>query len=61
MKKKKKIECIECFNDCIIEYKDKTEISFCPFCGEEISVIVNDDPLLNSFEKLDEFNDLEDV
>lgn len=34
------------------------QVSFCPFCGEELCVI-DRGPLLNTFEELDEFDEVE--
>ena len=55
--KKIDVSCDECQLDCQIRFSEKkAEISYCPFCGEEITLAeTEDEPLITNFEDMDEF------
>lgn len=54
--KKIKVDCELCGTFTIL-YSGKKEVECCPFCGDSISVLSGDAPLLNDFDSLDEFNE----
>jgi hypothetical protein len=53
-----KIECDNCVTEFTVSGPKRAVIAFCPFCGEDISR-PDDRPLLNSFDDLDEFNEVD--
>lgn len=56
--RKLKIECDHCEESCTIQFTKKSIcVQCCPFCGENVSVVDDDRPLLNTFEDLDEFSE----
>jgi len=59
MPKKKSFKCLGCDNEFTIQHKTKDPAEYCPFCGDEITPVKLDRPLLTSFDELDEFNEEE--
>lgn len=58
--KKVKVLCDECGNECEVIFGGKQSIECCPFCGELATVVHTRKPLLNSFDKLEDYDDYED-
>ena len=57
--KKKKIICEECGAEPLVEYEEGSP-EYCPICGsEDVHVLKPESKLLNTFEALDDYNDLE--
>lgn len=63
MTKKKKVQilCDNCGNECVVYYTGKQLIECCPFCGEPATAIYPGNPLLNTFDKLEEDDEYEDL
>ena len=54
-----KISCDSCGTSFGITCGKKQEISYCPFCGDDLCVVDRDRPLFNSFDEMDEFDEVE--
>ena len=59
--KNKKIICNECETECQVKYDLKSGPEHCPFCGsDDIHVLKPEEEVLNTFDKLDEYDDYEE-
>lgn len=56
--KKIKVDCELCGAFTVL-YSGKKELECCPFCGDSVTILADQAPLLVDFESLDEFEEEE--